>query len=64
MAPRQEINFNTINIFANQHQNQQQSLPQIQQSPYYVPQTASSTAHQTAINTPLLQSIVRPGFQP
>lgn len=74
MAPRQAIDFGTVNRLASQHQHQQQNIPQLQQAPYYSEQsipttarqstypTAHQTNHQTAINTPLLQSVVRPNF--
>ncbi len=61
MVPRQAIDFNTVNRFAAQ----QQQMPQLQQNPYYPePKSVPTTNPQTAINTPLLQSTVQPGFQP
>jgi hypothetical protein len=52
MAPRQAIDFNTVNRLAAQHQNMQQQLPQIQQGSYYASQNIPSTSYQPTINNP------------
>ena len=69
MAPRQPLNFQTVNQLALQNeqlqaqqqaQNPQQYRPQ---QPQIMPQTQSQSAYHTAVNTPLLQSQVIPSVQ-
>ena len=73
MAPRQPLNFQTVNQLALQHEqlqaqqqaqnSQQYRSQQPQIMPQIMPQTQPQSAYHTAVNTPLLQSQVVPGVQ-
>lgn len=54
MAPRQAIDFNTVNRLAAQHQNMQQQLPQIQQNPYNSDRNIPPISYQQTNNNPAI----------